>query len=76
MAGQTAQFETLLRVFALGMPASVWLFTATEVLRGIEEVAPLNLTLRLAFPAAQLLVGLVGAFVVCDVVFVAGGYSQ
>ncbi len=73
VAGQTAQFETLLRVFALGMPASVWLFTATEVLRGIEAVGPLNLTLRLAFPAAQLVVGLVGAFVVGDVVFVAGG---
>ena len=73
MAGQRPRFETLLRVFAIGMPASVWLFTVTEVLRGIEEVAPLNLTMRLVYPAAQLLVGAVGAFVVGDVVFVAGG---
>ena len=73
MAGQSEQFGTLLRVFALGMPASVWLFTVTEVLRGIEAVAPLNLTLRLAFPAAQLVVGVVGAFVLGDIVFIAGG---
>ncbi|MFC6735956.1 lipopolysaccharide biosynthesis protein, partial [Halolamina salina] len=73
MAGQSEQFGTLLRVFALGMPASVWLFTVTEVLRGIEAVAPLNLTLRLAFPAAQLVVGVVGAFVLGDILFVAGG---
>lgn len=73
MAGQTARFETLLQVFALGMPASVWLFTVTEVLRGIEEVAPLNLTMRLVYPAAQLLVGVVGAFVVDDIAVVAGG---
>ncbi|WP_053948637.1 lipopolysaccharide biosynthesis protein [Halolamina sediminis] len=73
MAGQSEQFATLLRVFALGMPASVWLFTVTEVLRGIEAVAPLNLTLRLAFPAAQLIVGIVGAFVLGDILFVAGG---
>jgi O-antigen/teichoic acid export membrane protein len=73
MVGQSPQFELLLRVFALGMPASVWLFTVTEVLRGIEEVAPLNLTLRLLYPAAQLVVGVVGAFVVGDIAFVAGG---
>ncbi|GAB7093042.1 lipopolysaccharide biosynthesis protein [Halolamina litorea] len=72
-ADQSQRFETLLRVFALGMPASVWLFTVTEVLRGIEEVAPLNLTLRLLYPAAQLAVGAVGAFVVGDIAFVAGG---
>lgn len=73
MADQTAQFELLVRVFALGMPASVWLFTVTEVLRGIEAVAPLNLTMRLVYPAAQLVVGVVGAFVVGDIAFVAGG---
>jgi len=73
MTGQSARFETLLQVFALGMPASVWLFTVTEVLRGIEEVAPLNLTMRLVYPAAQLLVGVVGAFVVDDIAVVAGG---
>jgi O-antigen/teichoic acid export membrane protein len=69
--GQT--FQTLLRVFALGTPASVWLFTVTEVLRGLEAVGPLNLTLRIAFPAAQLLAGVIGTFLVGDIVVVAGG---
>ncbi|MFB6221451.1 MAG: lipopolysaccharide biosynthesis protein [Halolamina sp.] len=73
LASKGETFRTLLRVFALGMPASVWLFTVTEVLRGIEAVGPLNLTLRVAFPAAQLLVGVVGTFIVGDIVVVAGG---
>ncbi|WP_225335797.1 lipopolysaccharide biosynthesis protein [Halomicrobium urmianum] len=71
-AGEGPQFQTLLRVFAVGLPASVWLFTVTEVLRGLEEVVPLTLTLRVGFPVAQLAVGAVGVLV-GDLVFVAGG---
>ena len=70
---QSATFETVLRVFALGLPAMVWLFTVTEVLRGLEEVGPLNLTLRVGFPLAQLCVGLGGVLVFDDLVAVAVG---
>ncbi|WP_123536828.1 lipopolysaccharide biosynthesis protein [Halosimplex salinum] len=70
---QRPLFTTILRVFALGLPATVWLFTATEILRGLEEVGPLNLTLRIGFPAAQLVVGVVGTVVYGDLVAVAIG---
>ncbi|WP_415378950.1 lipopolysaccharide biosynthesis protein [Halosimplex sp. TS25] len=70
---QRPLFTTVLRVFALGLPATVWLFTATEVLRGLEEVVPLNLALRVGFPVAQLLVGVVGTVVYGDLVAVAVG---
>ncbi|KAB1192984.1 hypothetical protein GJR96_05815 [Haloferax sp. MBLA0076] len=73
IADEGPLFEHLLRVFAVGLPASVWLFTVTEMLRAFEEVGPLNLTLRLGFPLAQLAVGLAGAFVFRDVVVVAAG---
>ncbi|MFB6150607.1 MAG: lipopolysaccharide biosynthesis protein [Haloarculaceae archaeon] len=68
-----AQFRTLLRVFALGLPASVWLFAMVGVLRGIEAVGPLNLAFRVGFPAAQLLVGVVGTVVYGDLLAVAAG---
>ena len=71
--GERAQFTLFLRVFAAGLPASVWLFTVTEILRGLEEVGPLNLTMRVGFPAAQLLVGVVGTVVFHDLALVAGG---
>ncbi|MFC3476994.1 lipopolysaccharide biosynthesis protein [Halobacterium litoreum] len=67
------QFETLLGVFALGLPATVWLFTTAELLRGLEAVGPLNVAMRVAFPAAQLAVGAVGALVFDDLVVVAVG---
>jgi len=70
---QSATFETVLRVFALGLPATVWLFTATEVLRGLEEVGALNLVLRVGFPLAQLSVGVAGVVVFDDLVAVAVG---
>jgi O-antigen/teichoic acid export membrane protein len=73
IAQKGTEFERLLCVFALGTPASVWLFTTTEVLRGMEKVDPLNLTLRIAFPAAQLLAGVVGAFLFGSIVAVAVG---
>jgi len=70
---QRPLFTVVLRVFALGLPATVWLFTATETLRGLEEVGALNLTLRVGFPAAQLVVGVVGTVVFGDLVAVAVG---
>ncbi|MFC7141460.1 lipopolysaccharide biosynthesis protein [Halosimplex aquaticum] len=73
VADQRPLFTATLRVFAVGLPATVWLFTATEVLRGLEEVVPLNLALRVGFPAAQLAVGVVGTVVYGDLVAVAIG---
>jgi O-antigen/teichoic acid export membrane protein len=73
VAEKGPMFLTLLRVFALGTPGIIWLFTVTEVLRGIEAVGPLNLTLRVAFPAAQLVAGVVGTFLLGDIVAVAVG---
>lgn len=60
--GQGHDFGVFLRLFALGLPAAVWLRTAGELLRAFEEVGPLNLAVRVAFPLAQLLVGVVGVF--------------
>lgn len=65
------QFELFLRIFAVGLPAGVWLFTVTEILRGLEEVVPLNLTLRVGLPVSQLLVGVVGTVVFHDLALVA-----
>jgi O-antigen/teichoic acid export membrane protein len=62
-----------LRLFGVGLPAAVWLFTVTEILRGLEDVGPLNLTLRIGFPAAQLVVGLVGTLVIGNLALVAAG---
>ncbi|WP_459193132.1 lipopolysaccharide biosynthesis protein [Halosimplex sp. J119] len=73
VADQRPLFTAILRVFALGLPATVWLFTTTEILRGLEEVVPLNLALRVGFPAAQLAVGVVGTVVYGDLVAVAVG---
>lgn len=73
VASQGPQFQTLLRVFALGLPATVWLFATTEVLRGLEAVGPLNLAFRVGFPAAQLGVAVVGTVVFGDLVVVAAG---
>ncbi|WP_458205439.1 lipopolysaccharide biosynthesis protein [Haladaptatus sp. NG-SE-30] len=73
LADEEPQFTLFLRIFAIGLPTGVWLFTVTEILRGLEEVGPLNLTLRVGFPAAQLLVGVVGTLVFDDLALVAGG---
>jgi len=70
---QRPLFTTVLRVFALGLPATVWLFTVTEIQRGLEEVGALNVTLRIGFPVAQLLVGVLGTVVFGDLVAVAIG---
>jgi O-antigen/teichoic acid export membrane protein len=73
VASEGAQFQLLLRIFAVGLPAGVWLFTVTEVLRGIEAVGPLNLSLRIGFPTAQLAAGALGAFVFGDLAVAAAG---
>lgn len=67
------RFRLFLQVFAAGMPAGVWLWTVTELLRGLEEVGPLNATIRIGFPAAQLAVGVVGTLVFEDLALVAAG---
>jgi O-antigen/teichoic acid export membrane protein len=76
IAARTAangRFETLLRVFALGLPAVVWLYTTVEVLRAIEAVGALNVGSRVVFPVAQLAVGAAGWLVFDDIVVVAAG---
>ncbi|WP_435320678.1 lipopolysaccharide biosynthesis protein [Haloarchaeobius sp. TZWSO28] len=73
LTGRGADFRGLLRLFALGLPASVWLFTVSEALRGLEEVVPLNLALRIGFPAGQLLVAVAGVVVFDDLAVVAVG---
>lgn len=73
VANEGPFFERLLRTFAVGLPASVWLFTVSEMLRAFEEVGPLNLVLRIGFPVTQLAVGVAGAFVFHDMVVVAAG---
>ncbi|MFC7080057.1 lipopolysaccharide biosynthesis protein [Halorussus caseinilyticus] len=72
-ANEGPTFRLLLRVFAVGLPAGVWLFTVTEVLRGIEAVGPLNLALRVGFPTAQLVVGAIATYVFEDLAVAAVG---
>lgn len=73
LVDEGSQFSLLLRIFAAGLPATVWLFAVTGIMRALEEVGPLNLTLRVGFPAAQLLVGVVAAYVFADLAVAAVG---
>ncbi len=73
ITGEEPFFGRLLRLFALGLPLTTWLFAVVEVLRGIEAVGPLNLTVRVGFPAAQLVVGAAGVFLLDDLRAVALG---
>ncbi|MFC4450508.1 lipopolysaccharide biosynthesis protein [Halorussus aquaticus] len=73
LADESGQFESFLRIFAVGLPAGVWLFTVTEILRGIEAVGPLNLTMRIGFPTAQLLAGAVATYAFHDLALAAAG---
>ncbi|WP_276301225.1 lipopolysaccharide biosynthesis protein [Halorussus lipolyticus] len=73
IASEGAQFELVLRIFAVGLPAGVWLFTVTEILRGIEAVGPLNLTFRVGFPTAQLVAGALAVVVFRDLAAAAVG---
>ncbi|MFB6072045.1 MAG: lipopolysaccharide biosynthesis protein [Halobacterium sp.] len=67
------QFATFLRVFAVGLPATVWLYTTVEVLRALEDVVALNAASRVAFPVGQLAVGAAGWLLFDDLVLVAVG---
>jgi O-antigen/teichoic acid export membrane protein len=69
----SGEFGTLLRVFALGLPAIVWFRVTVELLRAIEAVGALNAASRGAFPVAQLAVAAVGWLVFDDIVTVAAG---
>ena len=75
VATQGPPFGTLLRVFALGLPAMVWMRAMEGALRGLEAVGPLNLAMRLGFPLAQLGVAVVGVVVLGDIVAVAAGVA-
>lgn len=72
-AGRGEQFTTYLQVFAIGLPASVGMFATSGVLRGLEDVGALNLTLRIGFPLAQLAVAVVGVLFFDDLALVAAG---
>ncbi|WP_227131199.1 lipopolysaccharide biosynthesis protein [Halorubellus salinus] len=71
--GREGQFGALLRVFAIGLPAAAWLFTVSGILRGLEAVVPLTLTMRVGVPVAHLAVAGLGVVVFDDVVLVAAG---
>ncbi|MBO4247838.1 lipopolysaccharide biosynthesis protein [Halomicrobium sp. IBSBa] len=73
VTGEGERFGTFLRIFAVGLPASVWLFTVAEMFRGFEAVGPLTLTLRIAVPTGQLLVGVAGTILFGDLAAVALG---
>lgn len=73
VASEGPRFTLFLRVFAVGLPASVGLFTVSEVLRGLEEVGALNLALRVGFPVTQLVVGVALVFIFDDLAVVAAG---
>lgn len=73
LTGEGPQFRLFLRVFAVGIPAVVWLYTVVELLRAFEEVGAMNLAFRIGFPLAQLAVGVVGALVLGDLAAVAVG---
>jgi O-antigen/teichoic acid export membrane protein len=68
-----ATFVGYLRVFALGLPGVVWLFAVVTILRGLEEVGALNVLQRVAFPFAQLGVGLAGVLLFDRLLVVAVG---
>ncbi|UIO99151.1 lipopolysaccharide biosynthesis protein [Halobaculum sp. CBA1158] len=71
VAGEGSRFALFLRIFAAGLPASVALFGVARLLRATEEVTALNLLQRVAFPVAQLAVGVVGAVALADLTGVA-----
>ncbi|MFC7096373.1 lipopolysaccharide biosynthesis protein [Halobaculum marinum] len=73
MTGEEPRFGLYLRVFALGLPPTVAMFAVARVLRATEEVTALNLLQRVAFPLAQVAVGVVGALVLGDLAGVAVG---
>lgn len=73
LTGESAQFQSYLRLFAAGTPAVVWLSTAGSMFRAFEEVGAMNVTSRFVAPLAQLLVAVVGTIVLGDLMAVAIG---
>lgn len=73
VAGHGPQFLLFVRVFAMGLPLIVWSRIVIEILRGLEEVGPLNLLSRVGIPTAELGVVSLGTFVFHDLIFIAGG---
>lgn len=67
------EFHLFIRIFAIGVPVGVWFVTLRGILRGLEEVGPLNLMTRVVHPTAQLIVGGLGAFIFHDLVLIAEG---
>lgn len=73
VAGYGPRFELFVRLFAVGLPASIWLRTVVAILRSLEEVGPFNLTLRIGVPTAHLVVAVLGTLVFRDLVVVIVG---
>lgn len=73
VAGHGPQFQLFVRVFAVGLPASVWFQTVVAILRGLEEVGLYNLVTRVGLPTAHLIVGGLGTFVFHDLLLVIVG---
>ena len=57
------RFVRLLKLFGLGLPASVWLSTVGSLLRSFEEVGAMNLATRVIAPLGTLLAVAVGTLV-------------
>jgi len=73
LAGEGPEFQTFLRVFAVGTPAVVWFHTASALFQAFEAVVPMNVTTRLALPVAQLAVAGAGVVVFDSLLAVAVG---
>lgn len=73
VAGHGHQFQVFVRVFALGLPLTVWMLTGKEILRALEEVGPLNLAYNIGLPFAYLGLAVLGVVVFDDLLVVAGG---
>lgn len=72
-AGNGAEFERFLRIFAVGLPVGVWLSSTVEVMRGLESVVSFNFVTSVAMPTVQLLVAAVGVVVLDSLVLTAVG---
>lgn len=73
MADYGTQFELFLRVFAIGLPGTLWLQTVNKLLEGLEEVEALNFLFRVFYPIALLVVAGIGTFLLHDFVLLALG---
>lgn len=67
------QFEIYIRVFAIGLPGTLWFQTVNKLLESLEEVEARNLMLRFGFPVAELAVVAIGTILFGDLVAVSIG---